>query len=99
MTGSHEEHIATLAYHGEVWTDASGRAVIVLPPEARSLTPPVTYALEPAERSVAAVVTGELEADRFTIATDEPHVKVAWRIVGGATTRRDAKRTSEDGET
>jgi hypothetical protein len=32
------------------------------------------------EGSAAARVTAELEGGRFTIATDQPHVKVAWRI-------------------
>ena len=98
MTGSHDEQVATLAYHGEVWTDASGRAVIVLPPEAQALTAPVTYALKPAERSVAAVIVSELEAGRFTIATDEPHVKVAWRIVAGGELSRDARHTTRGGQ-
>jgi hypothetical protein len=73
---------ATIAYRGEIWTDGRGRAVVVLPAEARGLKGPFDYILEPAEASVGAAVTSELTNGRFTIETDEPHVKVAWRIAG-----------------
>jgi hypothetical protein len=71
---------AATAYRGEIWTDGRGRAVVVLPAEARRLTGPVDYTVEPAEASVRAAVTSELANGRFTIETDEPHVKVAWRV-------------------
>ena len=52
------------------------------PPEAARLEPPVEYELKDLEPPSTARVTGELEAGRFTIQTDEPHVKVAWRLRG-----------------
>jgi hypothetical protein len=72
----------TNAYHGEVWTDARGYATVSLPAEAGSLEPPVEYELQDLEPPSTAGVTGELKDGRFTIHTDEPHVKVAWRISG-----------------
>jgi hypothetical protein len=69
-----------IAYRGEIWTDGRGRAVVVLPAAARTLNGPFDYLLEPAEASVAAAVTSELTNGRFTITTDEPHVKVTWRV-------------------
>ncbi len=79
-----EKRTAAVAYHGEIWTDGRGLAVVVLPVEARSLEPPLAYTLEPTEPLVSAKVTAELEDGQFAIKTKEPHVKVAWRIVSRA---------------
>jgi hypothetical protein len=70
------------SYHGEVWTDARGYATVRLPAEARPLEPPLEYELRDLEPPTSARITAELEDGRFTIATDQPHVKVAWRISG-----------------
>jgi hypothetical protein len=74
----------TLAYHGEVWTDGRGYATVRLPPDAGALEPPLAYELHDLDPQSRARVTAELENGHFTIATDEPHVKVAWRISGRA---------------
>ena len=79
-----EKPAAAVAYHGEIWTDGRGLAVVVLPTEARSLRPPLDYTLEPTEPLVAATVTAELKNGQFAIKTNEPHVKVAWQIVSRA---------------
>ena len=83
----------SVAYHGEVWTDARGYATVELPTEAGRLLPPLEYELRDLEPSSSARVTAELEDGRFTIATDQPHVKVAWRIRGRRPTGRRANRT------
>jgi hypothetical protein len=70
----------SVAYHGEVWTDGTGFATVRLPVEARSLRPPLEYELRDIEPPSSARVSAELEDGRLTIATDQPHVKVAWRI-------------------
>jgi hypothetical protein len=70
----------SVAYHGEVWTDGTGYATVRLPVEARLLEPPLEYELRDLEPPSTARVSAELEDGRFTIATDQPHVKVAWRI-------------------
>jgi hypothetical protein len=69
-----------VAYHGEVWTDARGFATVHLPADAGRLAPPLEYELRDLEPPTSARVTAELEDGRFTIATGQPHVKVAWRI-------------------
>lgn len=74
----------SIAYHGEVWTDGRGFATVLLPAEAGPLEPPVDYELRDLEPPTTARVTAELEDGRFTIATDQPHVKVAWRLTGHA---------------
>ena len=68
------------SFHGEVWTDARGFATIRVPAKAKSLKPPLEYELRDLEPPSSARVTAELADGRFTIATDQPHVKVAWRI-------------------
>ena len=70
----------SVAYQGEVWTDGLGFATVHLPVQARTLQPPLEYELRDLEPPSSARVTAELEDGRFTIATDQPHVKVAWRI-------------------
>jgi hypothetical protein len=70
----------SFAYHGEIWTDGRGFATVRLPDEAGLLEPPFEYELRDLEPSSSARVTAELEKGRFTIATDQPHVRVAWRI-------------------
>ena len=78
----HSSPAETVAYHGEVWTDARGYATVRLPTQAGPLEPPLEYELQDLEPPSSARVTGELKDGRFTIHTDEPHVKVAWRIRG-----------------
>src|SRR5215471_15512600 len=70
-----------VAYRGEVWTDARGYATVRLPAEAAPL-PPLEYELRDLDPKSRARVTGELKDGRFTIQSDEPHVKVAWLITG-----------------
>jgi hypothetical protein len=78
----HPAQADTVACHGEVWTDARGYATVRLPAEAGPLEPPLEYELRDLDPPSSARVTAELEDDRFTIATEQPHVKVAWRLTG-----------------
>jgi hypothetical protein len=68
------------SYTGEVWTDGDGRAVVVLPPFVRSHRSGFDYEVSAHSSGSSAVVTDEIVEDRFTITTEEPHVKVAWRV-------------------
>jgi hypothetical protein len=72
---------APVAFSGEVWTDARGYATVALPRAAGRLHGDFVYELHPYTPQAAAVIAAELIDGRFTIATDEPHVKVAWRII------------------
>jgi hypothetical protein len=63
----------TVAYHGEVWTDARGYATVRLPVEAEAFEPPLAYELRDLEPPGSGRVTAELKDGRFTIETDEPH--------------------------
>ena len=71
-----------LVYSGEVWTDARGYATVALPRSAGRLHGDLEYELHPSAPAVTAKVAAQLVDGRFTIATDEPHVKVAWRVTG-----------------
>ena len=79
LTPAHDE---TVALHGEVWTDARGYATVELPADVGPLVPPLEYELRDLDPPSTARITAALEGGRFTLATDEPHVKVAWRIRG-----------------
>lgn len=89
----------TTSYHGEVWTDARGYATVRLPAEAGPLEPPLEYELRDLEPASSARITAELENGRFTVATEQPHVKVAWRISGRLPASHDPTSTTEGGMT
>jgi hypothetical protein len=72
--------VETLTYHGEIWTDGRGYATVELPVDAKALLPPVEYELTDLDPPSSARVAAELRNGHFTIATHQPHVKVAWRI-------------------
>jgi hypothetical protein len=68
------------SHTGEVWTNAGGRAVVVLPPFTRAHRAGFEYQLTPLGAACSANVAEEIVDGRFTIVSDEPHVKVAWRV-------------------
>jgi len=80
------------SYSGEVWTDAEGRAVVALPPFIRLHRDGFDYELTTVGTFCEATVAEAIAADRFTVATSEPHVKVAWRLTPfrGAPSRGEA---------
>ena len=86
----------TVAYHGEIWTDGSGFATVRLPNEAGPLEPPLEYELRDVEPPSSARITAELENGRFTLATDQPHVKVAWRVSGTPSAGQTPHRQQEE---
>jgi hypothetical protein len=81
MTGTSERKAREgWSYSGEVWTDADGRAVVALPSFVRLHRAGFEYELTPVGTECEATVAEEMAGDRFTVATSEPHVKVAWRV-------------------
>ena len=66
-------------YSGEIWTDAGGRATIVLPAEVDLVSAAVRYRLEPVDGIRGRVVSASSDG-RVSIETDEPHAKVGWRV-------------------
>jgi hypothetical protein len=82
------------SYTGEVWTDSRGYATVRLPAEAGALEPPFEYELRDLEPPNSARIAAELGDGCFTIATDQPYVKVAWRVTGHPRHRQQ----KEDGQ-
>jgi hypothetical protein len=81
MSGTGDKKVrAGWSYSGEVWTDGDGRAIVVLPSFVRAHRAGFGYELTPVTSACSATVAEEIADNRFTIATDEPHVKVAWRV-------------------
>jgi hypothetical protein len=68
------------SYSGEVWTDAEGRAVVVLPAFVRAHRAGFEYQLTALESDAEARIAEQIADGRFSVATDRPHVKVAWRV-------------------
>jgi len=87
----------TVAYEGEVWTDGRGYATVRLPVGAGPLEPPLAYELRDLDPPSSARLTAALEHGRFTIATEQPHVKVAWRVRGRRPAGRPGHRQQEEG--
>ena len=81
MNGRPETQPSTdVSFHGEVWTDARGQATVSLPEDAYPPRAELAYELHAIDGESGVRVLSELRDGRFTIATDQPHVKVAWRI-------------------
>lgn len=69
-----------LSFHGEVWTDGRGQATVSLPHDAYSQQAELEYELHAIDGESGVRVVAGLREGRFTITTDQPHVKVAWRV-------------------
>jgi hypothetical protein len=78
------------SYSGSAWTDSHGKAIVVLPPFVRVHPAGFDYEVTPVDSGCSAFVAKEILDDRFTIRTDKPHTKVAWRV----TARRAAGKPS-----
>jgi hypothetical protein len=76
----HDKDRAGRSYSGEVWTDGEGRGVVLLPPFVHAHRAGFDYELTPIGARCSASVVEEIADGRFTVATDAPHVKVAWRV-------------------
>jgi hypothetical protein len=79
MSEAGDSGAAPVAFSGEVWTDARGYATVALRHTVGHLHGGLAYELHPFTPGVTAQIAAELSDGRFTIETDEPHVKVAWR--------------------
>jgi hypothetical protein len=68
-------------FSGEVWTDARGRATVVLPTGGRELEGGLHCEVELLAGGGEARLASDLSDRSFVIETDEPHAKVAWRLI------------------
>lgn len=74
-------------YNGNVVTDESGEATVVLPDYFEALNRDYRYQLTVIGQFAQAIVAEEVKNNRFRITTNIPSVKVSWQVTG---IRRDA---------
>ncbi|OEJ21622.1 hypothetical protein AS594_39540 [Streptomyces agglomeratus] len=74
-------------YSGTVVTNGEGVAVVELPDYFEALNTDFRYQLTVVGGFAQVVVSEEVRENRFTIATDNPEVKVSWQVSG---VRQDA---------
>jgi hypothetical protein len=69
-------------YDGNVTTDASGEATVVLPDYFGALNRDFRYQLTVIGDFAQAVVLSKIKENRFTIKSDGPNVEVSWQVTG-----------------
>jgi len=69
-------------YNGNVVTDASGKATVVLPDYFEALNKEFRYQLTVIGDFAQAVVSEKVNNNQFKIKTNKPHVEVSWQITG-----------------
>jgi hypothetical protein len=74
-------------YNGNVVTDASGIATIMLPEWFEALNQDFRYQLTVIGEFAQAIVSSKVSNNRFSIRTDKPEVEVSWQVTG---IRKDA---------
>lgn len=74
-------------YNGNATTDPSGFATIALPEWFGALNKDFRYQLTVVGQFAQAIISQEIQDNRFVIQTDKPSVKVSWQVTG---IRKDA---------
>ncbi|MBI5324889.1 MAG: hypothetical protein HZB41_06400 [Ignavibacteriae bacterium] len=69
-------------YNSNVITDANGEATVILPGYFEALNREFRYQLTVIGQFAQAIVSEEIQNNRFTIKTDKPNVKVSWQVTG-----------------
>jgi hypothetical protein len=69
-------------YNGNVVTDGSGNAQIMLPDWFCALNRDYRYQLTTVGQFAQAMVSSEIQNNQFAIKTDKPNVKVSWMVTG-----------------
>lgn len=69
-------------YDGNVTTNENGEAVVELPAYFEALNRDFRYQLTVIGTFAQAIVADEIKANRFTIRTNAPGVKVSWQVTG-----------------
>jgi hypothetical protein len=69
-------------YNGNIVTDANGEAAVELPDYFEALNKDFRYQLTVIGEFAQAIVSEEIQNNRFTIRTDKPNIKVSWQVTG-----------------
>lgn len=74
-------------YNGNVVTDGSGDATVLLPDWFEALNKDFRYQLTVIGDFAQAIIAQEVRGNQFAIRTDKPNIKVSWQVTG---IRKDA---------
>lgn len=74
-------------YNGNVVTDGSGDATVLLPDWFEALNKDFRYQLTVIGDFAQAIIAEEVRGNQFAIRTDKPNIKVSWQVTG---IRKDA---------
>ncbi|WP_124635919.1 collagen-like protein [Taibaiella sp. KBW10] len=69
-------------YNGNITTDANGYATVKLPAYFQALNKEFRYQLTVIGAFAQAIVSEEVNADKFVIQTNQPNIKVSWQVTG-----------------
>jgi hypothetical protein len=69
-------------YNGNVVTDSKGDSVVELPEWFGALNRDYRYQLTVLGQFAQAIVSKQVEGNRFSIKTDKPNVEVSWQVTG-----------------
>ncbi len=69
-------------YNGNITTDATGLATVVLPDYFEALNRDFRYQLTVIGQFAQAIVDKEIAGNQFVIRTSAPNVKVSWQVTG-----------------
>ena len=69
-------------YNGNITTDGSGNAKVVMPAYFNALNKDFRYQLTPIGTFAQAIISEEINGNTFAIKTDKPNVKVSWQVTG-----------------
>lgn len=69
-------------YNGNITTDANGEATVLLPGYFEALNKDVRYQLTVIGTFAQAIISEEVNGNKFKIKTDKPNVKVSWQVTG-----------------
>lgn len=69
-------------YTGNVTTNQTGDAVVSLPDYFMAVNSDFRYQLTVVGQFAQAIVSNEIENNRFSIKSDKPNVKVSWQVTG-----------------
>ncbi len=69
-------------YDGVVTTDANGEAEVELPDYFQALNKDYRYQLTPIGQFAQAIISQEIENNKFHIKSDKPGVKISWQVTG-----------------
>jgi len=69
-------------YNGNIMTDGSGEAVVLLPDYFETLNMDFRYQLTVIGEFAQAIIAEKISGNRFTIRTDKSNVEVSWQVTG-----------------